>query len=305
MEPVPAGSVPQDERYLYQVKWDGVRIAAHIGNGRIYLHNRKLRERTLHYPELSRLSDLVSGEAILDGEIVALKEGKPSFPLVLERDLVHIERSGSNVKIRRLISQVPVVYMVFDIIYYNGRDLTGIPLKKRQDILKETLSQDDVVHTVESFYDGLSLYEAISQRKMEGILAKEQTSLYQLGKKHPAWIKIKYRVKQLVVIGGFTVKSGQINALLAGAYHQGQLLYLGRVATGLSGQDIATLTPFLKESVQPDSPFANAAIGKDKVWVTPLLTALVEFQEWTEDLRMRQPVIVGFTKDQPQDCILM
>lgn len=303
MEPVAANKVPVEEKHLFQVKWDGVRILAHVGGGRVFLHNRKFRERTHHYPELWRLNDLVAGEAILDGEVVALREGQPSFPLVLERDLVKAGAADRE-KIRRLIKQVPVFYMVFDLIFLDGRDLTGLPLEERQALLAEHMRTDDLVHPVESFNDGPALFAAVSEKGMEGIVAKEKGSLYRSGKKHPSWQKVKYRLKQLVTIGGFTVKGGQINALLAGAYHQGKLVYVGRVATGLSGRDLAALTPFLRESVQSVPPFVNASPAKDKVWVRPQITALVDFQEWTEDLRMRQPVISGFTKDSPQDCIL-
>ncbi|MCW3491438.1 non-homologous end-joining DNA ligase [Dethiobacter alkaliphilus] len=304
MEPVMASGVPQASDLLYQVKWDGVRMLAHVGHGKIMLHNRKLRQRTGHYPELSRLGQLLQGEAILDGEIVALKDGRPSFPLILERDLIGGSGEPDPGKVRQRARQVPVFYMVFDLIYHNGRDLTALPLSQRQALLAEILPKDETVQTVESFTDGEALFAAVSENKMEGIVAKEPNSLYQRGKKNAAWKKIKVRQRQLVAIGGYTVKDGQINALLAGAYHQGQLVYLGRVATGLRGQDIRELTPFLNESLQTAPPFVNASPARDRVWVEPRLVALIDFQEWTEDLRMRQPVIKGFTKDRPEDCVL-
>lgn len=301
MEPVAAATVPEGRNMLYQVKWDGVRIVAHVGNGRVMLHNRKLRERTLHYPELNRLNNIVKGEAVFDGEVVALKNGSPSFPLVLERDLA--VPSGTE-KVRRLMTRVPVFYMVFDIVYHNGNDLTGVPLRERQSILADTLPADEHIHLVESFADGVTLFAAVAEKKMEGIVAKEKESYYAAGKKLPVWQKIKVRLKQLVAVGGYTVKEGQINALLAGAYHEGHFFYLGRVATGLSGRDLAELTPFLKATQRSSPPFVNASAAKDRIWVEPKLTMLVDFQEWTNDLYMRQPVIKGFTKDKPEDCLL-
>jgi len=301
MEPVAASSVPQGECFLYQVKWDGVRIVAHTGNGRVLLHNRKLRERTHHYPELNNLKDFCTGGAIFDGEVVAFRQDRPSFPLVLERDLV---LPSGTVKMRRLMKLVPISYLVFDIIFYNGRSLVHTPLRSRQDILAEVLPETDYIQRVENFYDGITLFEAVKEKKFEGIVAKETESSYVAGKKLPVWQKIKVRQKQLAAVGGYTLNSGQVKALLAGAYYKGQFICLGRVASGLSSRELAELTPFLKATAMSASPFANEEAAKDKVWVEPKLTMLLEFQEWTEDLRMRQPVIKGFTKDRPEDCVL-
>lgn len=299
-------SVPSDPNCVYQVKWDGVRMLAHIGRDKVMLHNRKLNHRTGHYPELARLAELIQKDAILDGEIVALREGKPSFPLVLKRDLIGGGgRMPDAAKVRSAMQKVPIYYMVFDILYLNGEDITGLPLSKRYEILGNLLPEDDTIHLVENFTDGEELFAVLSAQKMEGILAKDQRSPYLPGKKHVTWQKIKVRQRQLVVIGGYTVKEGQMNALLAGAYHEGQLVYLGRVATGLRNQDIACLSPVLKAAVRQTSPFVNASPGKDKIWVDPKLVALIEFQEWTQDLRMRQPVIKGFTQEHPDDCVLI
>ncbi len=300
MEPLPWPEPFDDTSYLFQVKWDGVRILAHIGRGRVYLHNRKLRERTRHYPELDRLVNLVRGEAVLDGEMVAFKEGRPSFPLILERDLA----VPGGIAARRSLALVPVCYMIFDIVYSNGEDLTGHPLGYRQERLRQVVSEDETVHLVESFDTGIALFGAVSEQGMEGIVAKRRDSVYVRGKKNNAWLKIKKRIRQLVVIGGYTVRQGQINALLTGAYLGSRLVYTGRVAAGLSASDLAGLTPFLQASRRDTSPFDGMPPGRDRVWVEPRLAVLVEFQEWTDDLHMRQPVIRGFTKDRPEACKL-
>ncbi|MDW7651140.1 MAG: non-homologous end-joining DNA ligase [Bacillota bacterium] len=305
MGPVLAKTVPVGPKLLYQMKWDGVRIIAHVGGGKLMLHNRQLRMRTDHYPELSCLGELLEDEAIFDGELVALKDGRPSFSLVLERDLI-TPASGlpEDARVRRLMQKVPVNYMVFDLVWFKGENLMSRSLRERQAILGEILPETDHVHLVESFTDGEALFAAVSEKKLEGIVAKEADAPYYPGRKHPAWKKVKVRQKQLVAIGGYTVKDGRINALLAGAYRYGRFVYLGRVATGLSGNDLVHLSPFLQASVRKTPPFANATGGRGKVWVEPKLVALVDFQEWTEDLRMRQPVIKGFTRNEPDDCIL-
>jgi bifunctional non-homologous end joining protein LigD len=303
MEPVSQAVVPEGPVYIHQVKWDGVRIIAHVGRESVKLHNRKLRERTEHYPEMSRLKDVVKGDAILDGEMVALKNGKPNFPLILERDLLDAA-SNSASRIKYAAAKVAVFYMIFDIVYHNGENLTTRPLRERQELLYEIVREDSGIQLVESFIDGAALFAAIATKKMEGIVTKEKDSRYFPGRKNQAWLKIKVRQQQLVVIGGYTVKQGQINALLAGVYHQGKLLYAGRVATGMSNRDWSDISPFLQNSQRATPPFIGASPSKEKVWVEPALVALIEFQEWTEDLRMRQPVIKGFTRDKPEDCVL-
>lgn len=306
MQPVSAAEVPHGSDYLYQVKWDGVRVLAHVQGQRVWLHNRKLHERTTHYPELAGLSQLLKDDAILDGEIVALRDDKPNFPLVLTRDLVNPRQAASAHKMRRLMAEVPIYYMVFDLLWHQKQDLRSLPLADRQDRLANILRADDLVNIVENFTDGEKLFAAIVAQKMEGIVAKKVDSRYVVGKKHAAWLKIKHRQQQLVAIGGYTTKNGQINALLAGVYQQEQFIYVGRVATGLTHQHLQLLTPFLTSSVIAAPPFVNVAKEKqdNKVWVKPQLTALIDFQEWTDDLRLRQPVISGFTKEKPTACIL-
>jgi len=304
MEPVSQSIVPEGAGYIHQVKWDGVRMIAHVGRESVKLHNRKLRERTEHYPEMSRLKDIVKGEAILDGEMVTLKNGKPNFPLILERDLLSAAGSSGAKRVKAAAAKVPVFYMIFDIVYHNGENLTTRPLRERQERLHEIVREDSVVQLVESFTDGAALFAVIKGEKMEGIVSKEIDARYFSGRKNPAWLKIKVRQRQLVMIGGYTIKHGQPNALLVGVYHQGKLLYAGRVATGMSNRDWSQITPFLLSTQRATPPFTGASPSKEKYWVDPTLVALIEFQELTEDLRMRQPVIKGFTRDKPEDCVL-
>jgi bifunctional non-homologous end joining protein LigD len=305
MEPVSHPAPFTDSNYTYQVKWDGVRIVAHIGKGALLLHNRKLRERTHHYPELHCLTALLEGEAVLDGEIVALKKGKPHFPLVLERDLLSgVTGPSGQKRVLAAVARVPVTYMIFDLLYHNGESLHHFPLTERQARLRAILRQNHLVQLVEDFNDGCSLYAAVAEKEMEGIVAKKKESFYYAGKKHNSWLKIKVRQKQLAVIGGYTVKEGRINALLLGAYHHGRLVYLGRAATGLTTRHIKELTPFFQGLKRTTPPFYGETAGAEKYWVEPRLVVLVDFQEWTDDMRMRQPVLKGFTEDKPEECVI-
>ncbi len=304
MEPVSCSFVPEGLHYCHQVKWDGVRIIAHVGEKKLMLHNRKLNLRTPHYPEMLRLTELVKGATILDGEMIALKEGKPSFPLILERDLLDAVAASGAKRIKAAANRVPVFYMIFDIVYYNGKDLTEWSLRERQELLCEVVREDSAVRLVESFEDGSALFDAVSAKNLEGIVSKEKTSIYYPGRKNNAWLKIKVKQQQLVVIGGYTVRQGQINSLLTGVYHGEKLHYAGRVASGMSERDWQDISTFLKSSQSAVPSLAGVVPSKEIFWVKPQLVVLIEFQEWTEDLRMRHPVIKGFTLNKPEDCVL-
>mgnify|MGYP000940650464 CR=1 FL=1 len=133
-----------DADYGFQLKWDGTRILAHIGSDGIELFNRRRRQRTLQYPEIAlALRDFSGSEAILDGEIIALSAGKPSFHRVMRRD-----RAIDPATISYLSGLIPVTYVVFDILILDGEDLTAAPFSHRDKVLKSLLSSKDPVEEV-------------------------------------------------------------------------------------------------------------------------------------------------------------
>ena len=133
MEPRPAEAPFDDPEYVYQIKWDGIRILAFLEKGRVRLQNRKGRDRTAQFPELQHLAELIrSEEALLDGEVVVMEGGKPSFPRVIQRDFCKNERS-----ILPLSRKLPCTYCLFDLLFLDGKDLTGEPLVERQQLLSE------------------------------------------------------------------------------------------------------------------------------------------------------------------------
>ncbi|QGT98887.1 ATP-dependent DNA ligase [Candidatus Syntrophocurvum alkaliphilum] len=291
-----------DKNYVYQVKWDGVRIIANINSNKVELINRNYKYKTLQYPELLTLSNQVNAKnTVLDGEVVVLKAGKPSFESVIRRD-----KAKSKEKINHLKSLFPITYLVFDILAKDNKPLHKTPLIDRKKILTDTLIENQFVQLVEDFNSGIKLFEAIKGQELEGIVAKKKTSLYIPGKKHKDWFKIKYRRNQLCVVAGYTCRSNIVNSLLLGAYRDNELYYIGRVGSGLTVNEWNSLTNELPKLVITNSPFVNYQAKPNKTFsfVKPVLVVNVSYVEWTESMHLRSPVIVNFTNNNPSECLL-
>jgi len=299
MEPVPR-QVPFDSPdHLYQVKWDGVRMVAFVRGGFVRLQNRRLRDRTSQYPELSLLPSLLRvEEAILDGEVVVIRDQRPSFSGIIRRDSATDPRSVSLLQ-RRL----PATYMVFDLLWFEGRDITAAPLTERISVLGGVLEVHEPVLLVDSFDSGLTLFEAVKARGWEGIVAKTRAGPYLPGRRSDHWVKIKVTRRGEFVIGGVSLSGARITSLKLGAYDEaGRLVYVGSAGSGLSW-DMANS---LKEELTPvnESPFINPVGLESGHWVQPERTVLVRFFEWTEDLKLRGPVIEGLGNRDLAECLL-
>lgn len=304
MKPVSHPRVFIDSNFLFQVKWDGVRMLAYIDNEDVTLINKNLINKTAQFPELSDLSKLLPGKrAIVDGEIIVLKDGKPHFPSILRRNLCQ-----SPAQITLLSELLPVVYMIFDLIWLDDRDLRQDSLELRNSLLNDCLKWQAPFHLVESFADGAELFTAVKESSLEGIVAKRKSSPYTEGKKHNDWLKIKYRRRQTFVIGGFTCNHNKVNALLTGLYDKNsnkeKLFYVGKVGTGLKDSEWDLLSEKLPQIIDDKSPFVNLNKSqlKQGFFIKPLLTVEIEFAEFTDSLHLRAPVIIGFSSFSPEQC---
>jgi bifunctional non-homologous end joining protein LigD len=300
MEPSPHPDPFDSDKHIFEIKWDGMRLLAFIKDEEVRLQNRSLIERTAFFPELETLYRFFHGrEGIVDGELVALEEGKPSFPLLMKRC------TGSAVTAASRAHRIPVVYIPFDLLYLNGEDLTGVPLMKRKDLLLKTFEGGPHAMLSPVFpKDGISLFQTVKAQGLEGIVAKGKNSPYLIGKKSKHWLKIKNRRRQPVVIGGYLISFGQLSSILVGAFWEDKLKYLGRVGSGFGkiGDELLSL---LSTTPRENSPFEPTPRYKmDVHWVEPLLAAEIEFQEWTPDLKLRQPVFIKLLDVPPQTCSL-
>ena len=226
---------PDDDRWGYEIKWDGVRALAFGGPGRIRLYSRTERDITVQYPEIQPIEhQLGDHTVVLDGELVAFDDdGRPSFQRLQPR--MHVT-SESEIRTRQ--REVPVTYIVFDLLHLDGRSLFGEPYEERRRLLEE-LRLDGPNWQAPPYQrgDGAALLAATRAQRLEGVVAKRLTSKYRPGRRSTEWLKIKNVLRQEVVIGGWLPGQGrlegELGSLLVG-YHEpdGTLAFAGKVGTG-------------------------------------------------------------------------
>jgi bifunctional non-homologous end joining protein LigD len=305
MEPRSAQDIPEGNDWIAQVKWDGVRVLTYADGTEVKLFNRHGRERTFHYPELLNIASYCKAHSIvLDGEVIALgPDGRPNFHQVMKRDGI---RRMDRVNAAR--KQVPVTYMVFDVLYYDGEWITNQPFSKRTDVLSRIIEPTPYIQVVESQTDGMTLFDVMKQYDMEGVVMKKLDSRYIVGEKTSQWLKVKNYRDLIAVIGGYTLNdAGVVNAVLLGLYdNAGQLHYIGHTGTGkLSHQEWRQLTQVLKAVPKAARPFVNKPDrGAEALWVEPTITVKIQFAEWTAGHSLRQPSIQGIVDVEPGRCMI-
>jgi bifunctional non-homologous end joining protein LigD len=299
-----------DEHWAFEVKWDGVRAICHSEPGRLRLHSRNLLDITPRYPEVSRLNRALSHHrAVLDGEVVALDaEGRPSFGALQRR--MHV---SSETAVRRLAKETPVTYVIFDLLWLDGRSLMDLPYTERRARLAELELGDGGRWRVPDYVvgHGEQLLAATEKQGLEGVIAKRLDSTYEPGRRTPSWLKIKNTSRQEVVIGGWVPGDGKrrdrIGALLAGVRDDdGSLRHIGRVGTGFTEAELDRLAEKLRPLEREDSPFAPGGpkIPRGAVFAEPELVAEVEFREWTDGGQLRAPSYKGLRDDKPAELVV-
>lgn len=304
MEPVPSSTIPTGEEWIAQVKWDGVRVLTYADNGGVRLYNRKKNERTMHYPEITNISEYCTSRSIiLDGEVISLGEnGKPSFQRVMRRDGL---RNMDRIKIAA--ETVPIIYMIFDIVYLNGMWINDRPFHERNEMLSHIITPNKHIQLVPLVSQTQGLFDAVKEQEMEGIVLKRVNSPYAIGKKREDWLKVKNFQDIIAVIGGFTLRHNTVTSILLGLYDsERRLHYVGHTGTGkMTVNDWRELTKELKEIVTEHPPFHKIPQRHaDAVWVRPEKTVKIKFAEWTEGGALRQPSIEGFIEIPPEECLL-
>ncbi|MCL6637974.1 MAG: DNA ligase [Alicyclobacillus sp.] len=292
MEPVLRPAVPQGPGWLAQVKWDGVRLLVHWAAGEVRVYNRHRRDRTAYYPELLQpWTYCRAGSVVLDGEAVALGEdGKPDFYRVLRR-----EGLRSPHRVAGAMEQVPVHYMVFDVLYGDGQWLTGWPLSERLAWLERNLLPHVGVQRVPVHAQPGVLWQAVQELQLEGVVVKRADSVYRLGQTHPDWVKVKRLGCLSAVVGGLAVnESGQPKSMLLGLWDdQGRLTYIGHAGPGhLARQWPLYVARWLSQPAKI-CPFQPVPRTRDTLWLQPAVVVQVQFAGWTPQRTLRHPVVLS------------
>jgi bifunctional non-homologous end joining protein LigD len=295
------GKLPRDEgSYGFEIKWDGVRAVAHVDAGHLTLTGRRGTDFTPRYPEVRRMAGaLGSRRVILDGEVVAFDgQGRPSFELLQSR--MHL---ASDSAVKRRMKDVPVSYVVFDLLWLEGHSTLALPYSDRRKLLADLeLGGPSWRTPAHREGDGAALLEASEAQGLEGIVAKRLDSPYEPGKRSSCWIKVKNRPSEDVVIGGWLPGEGRrgatLGALAVGVPAEGgKLKYAGKVGTGFTEATLAMLMSELKPLRTDESPFEGRQPPKSAIFVEPKLVAVVEFAEWTRTGTLRAPSFKGLRSD--------
>ena len=293
--------VPEGEAWLHEVKWDGVRALADVRDGVVRLTSRNENVITIAWPELAT-SPLGDRDLLVDGEIIALNErGIPDFRTLQER--MHVRKATTAA---RLAEQVPAIYMVFDLLRLDGRDLTGLPLAERRALL-EGLGLDGAWQVPPQYDDGAMLLEATRQQGLEGVVSKRRTSTYRPGERSRDWQKLAHRHRLSYVVGGWRPQEGtsdRLAALLVGEVTPEGLVYRGRVGSGIGARQSRALADLVAPLARADSPFADEVPRVDAAgtrWVEPVLVVDVDTHGQGYE-RLRQPSFQGVRPDlSPED----
>ena len=297
----PGHTVPAGDAWVHEVKWDGVRALTEVREGSLRMTSRNENAITVAWPELAT-SPLGERDLLVDGEVIALNgRGVPDFRTLQER--MHV-RSATTA--RRLAEAVPAIYMVFDVLRLDGRDLMGLPWTERREVL-DALGLDGTWQAPPAYDDGQMLFEATLQQGLEGVVSKRRTSIYRPGERTPHWVKLPHRHRISYVVGGWRPQEGtsdRLAALLVGEQTPEGLIYRGRVGSGIGAKQSRALTELVADLARDDSPFADEVPRVDARgthWLEPQLVVDIDTHGRGYE-RLRQPSFQGVRTDlTPED----
>lgn len=299
-----------DSQYGFEIKWDGIRAIIYLDNNSVRILSRNLLDITHQYPELQQLIQALEGHSVvLDGEIVAFTpDGKPSFELLQSRmGLI------SRKTIEHRSFHLPVTYIIFDLLAFDGNNLMNESYTRRREMLQKLNLQGPNWQTPSYTQgNGHAILETSRRLGLEGIIAKRLTSIYIPGKRTGDWLKIKNQLRQELIIAGWVPgkgkRSGRIGALLVGVYdisaenaanygQQQHLLYAGKVGTGFTCEMLDKLEESLQILKIDQNPFFSKVPVKEAIFVKPVLVGEFEFTEWTTNHTLRHPSFKGIRID--------
>ncbi len=275
--------------WVYEEKYDGIRVIAYKEGDEVTLLTRNMKDRTADFAHAAAaVRALPAPSLALDGEVVMFDPaGISRFQLLQRRE------GGAR----------PPGLVVFDCLYARGRDLRAEPLHRRRECLEAEVKPADALRLAQRLAgDGFAAFAEAQRRGLEGIIAKDGASPYLAGVRSPAWRKVKVRAEDEFVIGGYTAPGGSrthLGALLIGAYEGPRLRYAGKVGTGFTADTLSALMRRFRPLARPSSPFADRVRERDLTWLEPELVAQIAYTGRTHDGRLRHPSFLGLRDDKP------
>lgn len=282
-----SNKIPQGKDWLFEIKYDGYRILSYFEQGKIKMLSRNQNDYTQKFNNIAKsLTKLNQDSFVVDGEVVVFDEnGKTDFGML-----------QNSIKTQAF----PMHYVIFDLLALNGEDLRDLPLFKRKEKLERLLAKADDNLILSSFVinKGEESFSLAKQNNLEGIVAKNINSPY-TSKRTDDWLKIKCYLRQEFVLCGYTTSSKNelISAILLGYYHDDELIYVGKVGTGLDQAQKEELYKKFKKLISKSCPFKKAKKEKNVVWLQPKLVAEIQFAELTSEKLLRQPSFIALRTD--------
>ncbi len=325
IQPMLAADAPEpfdSPDYVFELMWGGLRAMAYLRDGVVRLRARNGRDLTPYFPELMCIPDrLKARDAIVDGEIVAIDgEGHPAFEMLRPRlqlmsdavgpDREQIPDLPVQFKLKRVAGQI--TFQAFDLLWLDGRSLVDRALWQRKNRLHDIITPGAEFAAIDFVDDeGVAFFEAVVQRRLEGIVAKLKTSQYTPGRRSRSWLEIRGLQSGDFVVGGYTFGGARrrgepFSQLLLGAYADGRFEYVGAVSGGLNDAEAKRLIARLEPISASQSPFYDTPqIPRLIYWTRPELVCRVRFSEWTREGNLRFPIFSALRPDlDAADCIV-
>jgi bifunctional non-homologous end joining protein LigD len=273
------------KNWIFEIKWDGYRAIAEVEKGKVNLYSRNNLSFERYKPVVEALKK-VKDDVVFDGEIVAIKNGRPDFHAL------------QNYETRAY----PLRYVIFDLLYINGEDLRSLTLRERRERLKEIFPKNPIFILSEGVDEkGENFFQKMVKEKFEGMIAKDLESKYIEGVRTDSWLKVKNFNEQEAVIIGFTKPRGSrkhLGALVLGAFDKGKLKYIGHSGGGFTEKELKEVYELLNKIKISKSPVEEKVpINSPITWVKPKYVSQVHFSEWTPDGLMRHPIYKGLRED--------
>lgn len=287
-----------DEEYIYELKFDGIRCLAYLDSSIMELRNKRNKRVSAIYPELLPIHKQVKNRCILDGEILVLRDGKPDFFEMQRRSLM-----TNPFKIEMAAKKLPVCFTAFDIVYCSDKQITDLPLMERKELLFDSIKENSTIAISRHIENnGIAFFDLAKKKGLEGIVAKRKESKYYFGKRTKDWIKMKALLDDDFIVCGYYLKSDNVTSIILAQYDNGTLTYQSHVVLGVSREDFKRISSAKRVF---RNHYADFPDFEDAVWIAPQLVCRVEFMERTPGGGLRQPVFKGLRDDKlPEECII-
>jgi DNA ligase D-like protein (predicted ligase) len=317
VRPMLPASAPEpfdSKDHIFELMWGGVRAIAFVRNGSVRIRATNGIDLEPHFPELRYIPGMLEArEAILDGEIIVIDaEGAPAFDALRPR--LHAIASNTLpvelTKARKVAGQI--CYQAFDLLWLDGKAMTDRPLWQRKNRLHNIIRPGDEFHAVDFVDDeGVAFFDAVVQKKLEGVVAKEKNSIYTAGRRSPTWRAIRALQSGDFVVGGYTFggakrRGEQFSQLLLGAFDGGEFDYVGAVSGGMNDAEAKQLVELLEPTVISRPAFVDPPpVSRLVYWTEPSVVCHVRFSEWSRDGHLRFPIFSALRPDlSPEDCVV-